>query len=373
VRKNESQANRVKGSGPDTVEASLEVVREMDAALRSGRIPRGGRPLQQAAGLLREACRHAEAVQALLTLARLEMRREDPGGALRRARAALRLARESGVGADPATGLLIRLHRRAGDVAKARSLAEEWLGTARDRGDSAAAAAALLRLAECTPDPAEAAVHLSDADHAASRSGCPTLQTRVVCRTSALLLCSGCPTAANDLLTPLARQPADTEQAPRVLLARGWSALTLGRAPAAARDFRKSRGLAREQSDPFLELRSTAGLAAALAGQAAENGGADSYMVRARSVAAQARRQSRRLRDRQLTTEVEEVLRRSVGGEPDPAPSVRDAARRLVDLAARTSSQTLVDACVREVERMGRLDPAAPAYAWWGPYPLPLD
>lgn len=348
-------------------------VRRIEEALELGRRPRGGRPLRQAARTLQAAGMTAAAIGALRALSLLETRRGKYQHAIGPARAALRLASRHGdaVETGELLDLLAGLYTRLGDLKQAQAHALRWLKQARAGGDRAGVAGALARqalVARAGGDLGSALILAEEGREAAGGTNHESAAERLLC---ALLLQAGCPTAAEERLSRRLSAAADSgapREEARVLLLRGWCRLAAGRAALAARDFRRARRLAAGASGDGTEAKSLASLSVAESRQAAAGGSA------ARAVAAfrradRAARSARRHRDADLDRRLQTVLH-EVHRVPDAGEDTKVAARTLVELATRVDSLLVVEACIREVERMSGLPPGQPAYAGTLSYPF---
>lgn len=352
---------------------ATETVRRIDEALELGKLPRGGRPLRQAARTLQAAGTLLAAAGALRTLSRLEMRRGKYRRAIPPARAALRLASRSGAPAN--TGelldLLAGLYLRIGELKQAQAYASRWLKQARAAGDRAGVSGALARQASVARAAGSLGAALMLAEEGREAAGGTERESAAERLLCTLLMEIGCPTTAGERLSRRLSGGADSaapRQEARVLLLRGWCRLAVGRAALAARDFRKARRLAAGSSVDGIEAQSLASLAVAELRQAAAAGSA------ARAVAAfrradRAVRSARRHRDAELDQRLQTVLR-EVHRVPDAGEDTMVAARTLVEFASRVDSLLVVEACIREVERMSGLAPGAPAYAGTLSYPF---
>jgi tetratricopeptide (TPR) repeat protein len=314
---------------------------------------------------LHAAGQAAEATLAWQTLARLELRRGELKKALAAGRNALRAAREAASDSlvEQSHDLLARLYSHAGAHQKALAQAEEWREKARERGDERALAHALHRLALVSWAAGDAARALSLAEEAldaAARSDAGRSARQTDRLMGCLLLQSGCPTAAERRFTRSLRRTEQAEEKRRLWLARGWAWFCLGRLDAAARDFRRAQGQARELADKRGEVEASAALAAAESRRARLEGNT-ARLGRAEALADRARRQSLRLKDPYLQQFVQALQDGPEGaGAAEPntgglAATCKEAAQLLVELARETMSLTAVDACLREVERLASL------------------
>jgi tetratricopeptide (TPR) repeat protein len=347
------------------VNEALSKVAEIKAALMEGRAPRGRRPLQQAARVLQAAGRIAEATLALRTLALLELERGSAQRALAPAQAALRLARKNNLDpeTDEALDLVARVCSHTGAHDRARQHAEERLQRARSARNPAAAVAALRRLALVHWKTGAAAGALDLAGEAveeARSSGQSGLAAQAGCLLGTFLLRSGCPTAANGLFSSILSLDQEKEHTVRILIARAWSLMASGRFDAAARDLRRAQREARGLVDRRPEVEAMAALAVAehRRGQREQDA---ARLERARKLIDRAVRRSRnyspRLREtvRTLQSLIHEASPDGSELAPDFPDTIKKAAGALVQLAEQTNSPVVVDACIREVRRLGSL------------------
>ncbi|HTE19615.1 MAG TPA: hypothetical protein VK689_14705, partial [Armatimonadota bacterium] len=180
-----------------------------------------------------------------------------------------------------------------------------------------------------------------------------------------LLLRAGCPAAASDYFTSgIRRTPAADELVP-LLQGRGWAWQCLGKPDAAARDFRRALKLARTLTDGRPEVEVLAALAAVESRRArAEDNSARG--TRARAMVDRTGRLSRKFRDSHLDRVTPPLLAWAESGDADAGagvpPTVPEAVQALVQLASGTECLPVVDASVREVERLIQLPEGEPPY-----------
>jgi tetratricopeptide (TPR) repeat protein len=335
----------------------LAVVEEIREALEAGRVPRGRRPLQEAARQLRAAGRNRDAAVAHRSLALLELRHGDAAAARTRVRSALRLARMAGEPEeiDACLDLLTRVYSRLGEHEEAGRCAAEGVRDARVAGDPGRLAAALRRMAVVAWAAGDrpAAFRLTEeALSEARRHDGGALASEMDRLFASFLLEAGCPSSARDQLTRTLRGCKEPGQVVRALVARGWSSLRLGQPDSAARDFRKAGREARRAGDYRSEVEATISLAVAEALQARDAEDA-APRERARKTAGRALRLARRLKDARLEQGVRSLHERVERGAVGPVVvEPKEAARALVALARSTDSLRVADACLREVERI---------------------
>ncbi|MBM3457690.1 MAG: hypothetical protein FJX77_04065, partial [Armatimonadetes bacterium] len=138
------------------------------AALEAGSIPRSRLFLKEAVSVLRRAGRTADACLGYRALAHLELRRGHGALAVRAARSALRLARDTGIPADQdaASSLLATVLHSAGAAGEAADAARDWLFRTRSQGDLATEQSALLLVAVAAWDDGRPAEALGAAEEA---------------------------------------------------------------------------------------------------------------------------------------------------------------------------------------------------------------
>lgn len=349
-----------------SLETALRTVEATSSALENGQAPRQRKPLRDAVAAFRRAGQLAEATKGLQLLAELEYRRGDLDRALTAARAAYRLARQTGSAQalDTALDLLARFCAAAGNLGKAREHATERVRYATERRDRPQMVEALSRLAQVAwqAEDVDTAVRAAEsALEEASESGESTACAKAQRALGLLLLGTGCAHAAGEQFTQALKLPQAPEDRVRLLLARGSGSMCCGSFDSAARDFRRAIREAKTQSDRRLEVEATAALAAAEAALAEAQGNAP-RKLRATKLAERAARRSRRLRDAELEWKVvfaRQATARGGGALADGAPlpgTPREAADALVALAYRLDSITMVDACYREVEWLATLE-----------------
>jgi tetratricopeptide (TPR) repeat protein len=347
------------------LETALATLETTAAALENGQAPRQRKPLRDAIAAFRRAGRMTEATRGLQLLAELEYRRGDVDRALTAARAAYRLARQTGSeeALDAALDLLARFCAAAGHLGKAREHAAERVRYATERRDRPQMVEALSRLAQVAWQAEDVDTAVRAAESAlvqASESGEPQARAKAQRALGLLLLGTGCAHAAGEQFTQALKLHQAPEDRVRLLLARGSGFMCCGSFDSAARDFRRAIREAKTQSDRRLEVEATAALAAAEAALAEAQGNGP-RKLRAAKLADRAARRSRRLRDAELEWKV--VFARQAtargGALADGAPlpgTPREAADALVALAYRLDSITMVDACYREVEWLATLE-----------------
>lgn len=353
-------------SPTSNVESARQTVEAIKIALEQGLAPRQRKPLRDAIATFRRAGSIIEASTAQLLLAELEYRRGELERALTAARAAYRLARQTASlpALDASLDMLARLCAAAGNYGKAREHATELVNHATQQKDCRRMVDALGRLAQVAlkEEDVEAAVAAAEA---AVDEACQRGETEVCAQArralGVLLLGTGCAHAAGEQFTRALKMPQAPEDRVRLLLARGSGSMCCGEYESAARDFRRAIREAKTQSDRRLEVEATAALAAAEAALAdtQDNG---NRRARAAKLAERAVRRSRRLRDMELEGKVvfaRKAATRGVDALADGAPlpgTPREAADALVQLAYRTDSLTMADACYQEVEWLSTLE-----------------
>lgn len=352
-------------SSPSNLETARRTVEAIRIALENGVAPRQRKPLRDAIATFRRSGRVAEAAEGQLLLAELEYRRGEVERALTAARAAYRLARQTGTATalDASLDLLARLCAAAGNYGKARQHATELVNHATERQDCHQKVVALSRLAQIAwqQEDLEAAIRAAEtAVEEASANGETEATAEARRELGVLLLSAGCAHAATEQFTLALKIPQSIESRVRLYLARGSGAMCRGEYASAARDFRKAIREAKLQTDRRLEVEATAALAAAEAALAdTQNNG--NRRARAAKLAERALRRSRRLRDAALVEKAAFARQAANRGEDAlaegaPLPGTpREAADALVQLAYRMDSLTVAEACYQEVEWLSTL------------------